>query len=176
MKKDIYISIICVIGYVIGSLLVMSNNVRTIGQQDAELIMSRELIKKQEAYITELEIRLADKYNRAVTLTAYTARSRECDETPHVTAMMVKPRPGRTIAVSRDLFDDGWTFGRSVYIEGHGVFVIEDLMHRRHTQRIDILMGTVNEANKFGKVTGQAVLIEKTVYGLRSAVYRDANG
>ena len=176
MRKDIYIAIICVISYVIGSLLVMSNNGRTIGQQRAELILSQKLIGVQEAYIAELESRLADKYNRAVTLTAYTAHSRECDETPDVTAMMVKPRPGRTIAVSRDLFNEGWTFGRSVYIAGLGVYVIEDLMHARHIQRIDILMGTVREAREFGKISGQAVLIENTVYGLRSEVYGDANG
>lgn len=159
MRKDIYIAIICVISYVTGSLLVISNNSRIIGQQQTEIRLSRELIANQEMYIAELESRLADKYNRAVTLTAYTARTRECDETPEVTAMMVKPTPGRTIAVSRDLFDDGWTFGRSVYIAGLGVYVIEDLMHKRHTQRIDILMGTVKEANRFGKISGQAVLI-----------------
>lgn len=159
MRKDIHIAIICVIGYMIFSLAMISHLVNIKGQQQAELKLSQILIRSQEEYIAELESRLAYKYNRAVTLTAYTARSRECDETPHVTAMMVKPRPGRTIAVSRDLFDDGWTFGRSVYIAGLGVYVIEDLMHKRHTQRIDILMGTVREANKFGKISGQAVLI-----------------
>jgi 3D (Asp-Asp-Asp) domain-containing protein len=159
MRKDLYIAIVCITGYVIGTLLMAANNGRTIGAQQAEIRMSQMLISSQEAYITELEGRLADKYNRAVTLTAYTARSRECDETPNKTAMMVKPRPGRTIAVSRDLFDDGWTFGRSVYIAGYGVFVIEDLMHKRHSRRIDILMGTTREANRFGKISGQAVLI-----------------
>src|SRR5690606_12203241 len=114
MRKDLYIAIVCITGYVIGTLLIAANNGRPIVAQQAEIRMSQILISSQEKYIAELEIRLADKYNRAVTLTAYTARSRECDETPHVTAMMVKPRPGRTIAVSRDLFDDGWTFGRSV--------------------------------------------------------------
>lgn len=157
--------------YFIVSLIGNSWQGRIIGQQQAEIRMSQILISTQEEYIAELEGRLADKYSRAVTLTAYTARSRECDATPHKTAIMVKPRPGRTIAVSRDLFDDGWTFGRSVYIEGHGVFVIEDLMHRRHTQKIDILMGTVQEARAFGKVNGQAVLIENTGYGVRSEVY-----
>ncbi len=145
--------------YFIVSLIGGSLQGRIIGEQQAEIRLSRELIANQEVYIAELESRLVDKYNRSVTLTAYTARSSECDETPHVTAMMVKPRPGRTIAVSRDLFDDGWTFGRSVYIAGLGVYVIEDLMHKRHTRRIDILMGTVREANKFGKISGQAVLI-----------------
>lgn len=159
MHRNSYMPIVCVIGYVIGSLAIISHTARTVGQQGAELMLCRELISTQEEYIAELEGRLVDKYNRAVTLTAYTARSRECDETPEVTAMMVRPRPGRTIAVSRDLFDDGWTFGRSVYIAGLGVFVVEDLMHRRHTQRIDILMGSVHEARQFGKIAGKAVLI-----------------
>lgn len=145
--------------YFMVSLIGASWQGRIIEQQQAEIRMSQILISSQEAYITELEIRLADKYNRAVTLTAYTARSRECDASPHVTAMMVKPRPGRTIAVSRDLFDDGWTFGRSVYIAGYGMFVVEDLMHSKHKEQIDILMGSVHEARQFGKIAGKAVLI-----------------
>jgi 3D (Asp-Asp-Asp) domain-containing protein len=159
MHRNSYMAIVCVIGYVIGSLAIVSHTARTVGQQGAELMLCRKLISSQEEYITELEDRLVNKYNRAVTLTAYTARSRECDGDPDNTAMMIRPRPGRTIAVSRDLFNDGWTFGRSVYISGLGVFVIEDLMHRRHTQRIDILMGTVGEARDFGMISGQAVLI-----------------
>lgn len=145
--------------YFIVSLIGSAWQNRTIGWQQAEISLSRELIANQEVYIAALETRLADKYNRAVTITAYTARSRECDASPHVTAMMVRPRPGRTIAVSRDLFDAGWTFGRSVYIAGMGVFTVEDLMHKRHNQRIDILMGTVKEAREFGKKSGRAILI-----------------
>ncbi len=159
MIKAISIAIVCIMGYVIGSLVTISHTSRIVGQQGAELTLCKKLISTQEEYIAELEIRLDYKYNRAVTITAYTARSRECDEAPDNTAMMVKPRPGRTIAVSRDLFNDGWTFGRSVYIAGLGMFKIEDLMAERHTERLDILMGTVSEAREFGKISGQAVLI-----------------
>ena len=43
---------------------------------------------------------------------------------------MRKVRQG-TIAVSRDLFDQGWVFGRKVRIEGLGIFEINDLMNKR---------------------------------------------
>ena len=63
------------------------------------------------------------------------------------------------MAVSRDLFENGWTFGRSVYIAGFGVFVIEDLMNGRHRQAIDVLVGSVRDARRIGRGNRRAVLI-----------------
>jgi 3D (Asp-Asp-Asp) domain-containing protein len=131
----------------------------TIGRQITELQDARDLIAVKDAYIAELEVRLETKYQRDVTVTAYTARVAECDIDPGNTAMMTKPVPGRTVAVSRDLFDDGWTFGRSVYIAGFGVYVIEDLMAARHTEAIDVLVGSVRDARRIGRGSRRAVLI-----------------
>jgi len=132
---------------------------RTICRQHDEIASCKDLISVQEAYIYELEGRLEAKYHRDVTVTAYTARVAECDADPDNTAMMTKPVPGRTVAVPRDLFDDGWTFGRSVYIAGFGVFVIEDLMAARHTEAIDVLVGSVRDARRIGRGSRRAVLI-----------------
>ena len=131
----------------------------TIRRQHAEIAACRELSTVKDAYIAELEGRLEARYQRDVTVTAYTARVAECDIDPGNTAMMTKPVPGRTVAVSRDLFDDGWTFGRSVYIAGFGVFVIEDLMAARHTEAIDVLVGSVRDARRIGRGSRKAVLI-----------------
>jgi 3D (Asp-Asp-Asp) domain-containing protein len=117
-----------------------------------------ELIDRQAVYIEGLENLLVSKYQKDVTVTAYTASVKECDGTPHQTAVMTKPRPG-TVAVSRDLFNSGWTFGKKVYIPGHGVFTIADLMNERHTLSIDIFMGKRKEAIAFGKNIRKAVLI-----------------
>lgn len=82
-----------------------------------------------------------------VTVTAYTAREEECDSTPHVTALMEKPVPGRTVAVSRDLM---FALGKHVYIPGVGVRVVQDLMAPRFTKRVDVLMPSVKMARTFG--------------------------
>jgi 3D (Asp-Asp-Asp) domain-containing protein len=55
------------------------------------------------------------------------------------TASGVKPRPGH-VAVSRDLFKQGWTFGKRVYIPQMGIYKIEDLTHRRLNKRVDVAL------------------------------------
>ena len=87
---------------------------------------------------------------RTVTVTAYTASRDECDQDPGRTAIMAKPVPGWTAAVSRDLLGEGWVFGDRVWIEGVGVFEIADVMNAKWTQRIDVLVGTKDQARKFG--------------------------
>lgn len=89
-----------------------------------------------------------------VTVTAYTASPDECDQDPGRTAIMAKPVPGWTAAVSRDLLWEGWVFGDRVWIEGVGVFEIADVMHPRWTQRIDVLVGTKDQARGFGVRSG----------------------
>ena len=96
---------------------------------------------------------------RTVTVTAYNPTTSQCDEDPLIAASMRKVRLG-TIAVSRDLFDQGWVFGRKVRIEGLGIFEINDLMNKRFTQRIDIFMWDEGKARQFGKKNIKAALLE----------------
>ena len=49
-----------------------------------------------------------------------------------------------------DLFDQGWVFGKKVYVKGHGVFEIADLMNKRHKERVDIFFPNADEARRFG--------------------------
>jgi len=96
---------------------------------------------------------------RMVTVTAYNPTTDQCDADPLIAASMRKVRSG-TIAVSRDLFDQGWVFGRKVRIEGYGIFEINDLMNKRFSQRIDIFMWDESEARQFGKKSIKAALLE----------------
>ena len=96
---------------------------------------------------------------RTVTVTAYNPTTDQCDADPLIAASMRKVRSG-TIAVSRDLFNQGWVFGRKVRIEGYGIFEINDLMNKRFTQRIDIFMWDENQARQFGKKNIKAALLE----------------
>jgi 3D (Asp-Asp-Asp) domain-containing protein len=96
---------------------------------------------------------------RTVTVTAYNPTTDQCDADPLIAASMRKVRQG-TIAVSRDLFDQGWVFGRKVRIEGLGIFEINDLMNKRFSQRIDIFMWDEDQARQFGKRNIKAALLE----------------
>lgn len=102
----------------------------------------RQELARQVAELEKMNI-------KEVTVTAYSPTAAECGPEPQVTASMVKVRPG-IVAVSRDLFDQGWVFGRKVYVKGHGIFEIADLMHRRHTQRMDIFFPNTEQARRFG--------------------------
>lgn len=95
---------------------------------------------------------------RVVKVTAYSPRLEETDSTPHTTAANTRVRPG-IIAVSRDLFNKGWIFGRKVYIKSLGIFTIEDLMAKRKTNQIDIFMGDTTDAINFGKQNLEAYLL-----------------
>ena len=83
-----------------------------------------------------------------VTATAYSARKKECDLTPHLTASMSLSRVG-VIAVSRDLEAIGLKMGKFVLIKGMGLFRVEDRMNSRWKNRIDILHANAKAAEKF---------------------------
>lgn len=99
---------------------------------------------------TEAKRRGKSSHVAHVVASAYSPRKKETDGDPHINAHLKKPRPG-TIAVSRDLFWNGWTFGKRVYIEGMGIYTISDLMHKRKRQQIDIFMGNTKDAYQFGR-------------------------
>lgn len=94
-----------------------------------------------------------------VTVTAYNADPNQTDSTPNITAFNTKVKAGG-VAVSRDLLLNGWVAGRKVYIEGQGVFTINDLMHSRKTKQLDIFMHSRKSALRFGvKKEVNAVLL-----------------
>lgn len=94
-----------------------------------------------------------------VTVTAYSSRPEETDQTPLHTATNQRVQAG-TVAVSRDLFDNGWVFGKKIYIKSLGVFTIGDLMARDKRNHLDIFMGDTGSAKSFGVQTMEAHLID----------------
>lgn len=86
-------------------------------------------------------------HSYVVTVTAYSPSVEETDHTPNKTALLQKPKPGKTCAVSRDLLN---YLGKKVYVYGYGVFEVNDLMNKRYKRRIDLCMGK-KDAIEFGK-------------------------
>lgn len=94
------------------------------------------------------------------TVTAYTDSPRENmgRGKPVGTAIGTRIRPG-IVAVSRDLLRAGWEFGKRVYIEDLGVFIIEDTMSPRFSKRIDIAVSDMHHAQKIGKRPGKLAVL-----------------
>ena len=107
-------------------------------------------LSEERQTLTRQVAELKSMWVREVTVTAYSPTAEECGPDPLTTASMTKPRPGM-VAVSRDLFDEGWVFGKKVYVKGHGVFEIADLMSKRYTERMDIFFPSTDQARRFGK-------------------------
>ena len=132
-------------------------------ERDAEirsaLLESRDLIadlrltvRTREHYIASLE------EGQMLMVTAYNADAAQTDDTPNITANNNQVRPG-IIAVSRDLFSQGWVFGRQVYVKGMGVYTIDDLMHQRKRNQVDIFMESHSRAVEFGRQTRRVYLL-----------------
>ena len=99
------------------------------------------------------------RWVKDLTITAYNPTEAQCDEDPMVAASMRTVKPG-TVAVSRDLFDAGWVFGKKIRIEGLGIFEINDLMNSRFTNSIDVFMWDQDKAVRFGKRQKTVALLD----------------
>ncbi len=97
------------------------------------------------------------------TVTFYSPCPDETDDTPYITASGARVRLG-ICAVSRDLERYGFTFGKSIYVEGLGSFEVQDRMHRRWQKRVDILVMHKSEARRLGKIKDMpVVLLDKSM-------------
>ncbi len=90
-----------------------------------------------------------------VTAVAYTLDSDQTDDDEDIGAWGDElDDEAKIIAVSRDLLAMGLTRGTKVRIKGKpGEYVVMDLMNKRWTKRIDILMEDEDDAFRWGKRT-----------------------
>ena len=97
---------------------------------------------------------------KKVTATCYSPSIDETDSTPFITASGDRVHT-TYIAVSRDLYKNGWKFGSMVYIkELNQFFIVKDLMNKRYEKRIDYFAWTKPEAKEHGIKQHTAYLIE----------------
>jgi len=115
-------------------------------------------LRREEARINEYVSSVEPL--EVVTLTTYTPTAEECDSTPLITASGFKinesnPKRHRIIAVSRDL-KRKYKFGTKLRIKGagkyDGTYTVRDVMNKRYTKRIDILVGKTDKQTKVKKV------------------------
>ena len=114
-------------------------------------------LQDNEQDITRLEAALTDKNKEDLLLhgmhvvkaSAYSPRACETNGDPWETATRTRATGGRTIAVSRDLAKK--LKGKRVYIPGIGERVVEDVMHQRYRNSIDVFFENTAEAVEFGR-------------------------
>lgn len=126
-------------------------------QKISDLKAKNKVMKSENQILRMVLKRYKAKHSWDVEISAYTARPQETNDDPQNTTLMQKPVPGWTIAVSQDL---KFLLGKRVYIPGHGVRLVNDLMNRRYETTIDILVGNVKQANEIGRTNGEMILIE----------------
>jgi 3D (Asp-Asp-Asp) domain-containing protein len=89
-------------------------------------------------------------------VTAYSSTPEQTDDTPFITASGKHVRDG---IVATNLLPLG-TKIKIPEIYGNKVFVVEDRMHPRMQDRVDIWFSTYSEAKNFGKKRASIVVLE----------------
>ena len=131
----------------------MNANINNLIYSNSDLKKEIEELKAFNEKLIKLEIKSDKSRLIKTTVTYYCpwARKINSDSNPNKTALMTKPKPGYTVAISKALVEKGW-LGHKVYIEGFGIGKVEDRMGRSVTGiHIDICVGTEKEAMKLGK-------------------------
>ena len=127
-----------------------------IDNKRIETLRGQLIEAKMNCFEREINNRMERNLFENVTITAYNPFSNQTDNTPNETAIMETPVPGWTCAVSRDLIH---LLNKKIYIEGIGVFLVNDVMNKRFTKRIDICMGNKEKAISFGKKNSNVVVL-----------------
>lgn len=131
----------------VGVFLQPGTPVLAVAPAQAEVSMAEE-----KRGIEEIEKnRRVSQVMKGITMTAYSSTSDQTDDSPFIMANGNRVYDG---AVAANFLPFG-TKVRFPDLYGDKVFVVEDRMHKRFDERMDIWMGTRGEAVTFGvrKVT-----------------------
>lgn len=97
-----------------------------------------------------------------MTVTSYRSVPEQTDSTPFITASGEHVHP-HGVALSRDLLKR-WggpvSYGDFVYIEGYGLKVVNDTMHPRHRNHVDIWVKTYDEEKAIGWKQGRVWIVK----------------
>ena len=142
MKRNwIFIAILCVVPY----------NLITSASDVEKFVIHTE---------NKVKVKVADEFEKIVTLTTYSTSAEETDDSPNITASGFEidddnPKKHRIIAVSRDL-KRKLRFGEKVILSNagrfNGIWYVRDLMNNRFRNKIDVLINSDEKHTKMHKV------------------------
>lgn len=128
--------------------LVSSNSIAYENNTNGLKFNIKNLTLKEDIFDEEIE---DEEILKILIVTAYTSSIKETKKyAKGITANNKKIKRGM-VAVSRDLYKNGWTFGKKVKIKNIGIFEIQDLMHKRMKNSIDIYIADKEDALEFGR-------------------------
>lgn len=112
-------------------------------------VMALKVVKVAETETTP-------KIPEQVWVTAYSSTPEETDESPFITASQTEVRDG-IVAVN---FLPFGTKIRIPKVFGDKIFIVEDRMHRRKTNYVDVWMNSKDSAKEFGIVKASIEIVE----------------
>jgi len=125
------------------------------------------LLTNSKAHVSRIKKKVSSKnppksVNDLETFTlnvsGYTASVRECGKSDGKTALNGRVKPRETAAISRDL--QKRFANKKIYVPGHGVWLINDLMGSNRTKSLDLAMNSQHEAYKFGRKDIKITLLD----------------
>jgi 3D (Asp-Asp-Asp) domain-containing protein len=100
-----------------------------------------------------------------MTVTSYRSVPSQTDSSPWITSIGERVHP-HGVAVSRDLLKKNGgplNYGDTIYIQGYGLKVVNDVMNKRYKRHIDIWVTTYAQEHKIGVRTKDIWLITPTL-------------
>lgn len=100
-------------------------------------------------------------------LTSYRSVPNQTDSSPYTTSIGERVHP-HGVAVSRNLlrrWGGPLDYGDTIYIEGYGIKVVNDCMHERYKNHVDIWVATYKEEKAFGTRKGRIWLVKPVIQG-----------
>ncbi len=122
---------------------------------DAEALLPV-IEEQEEANLTATAPMQEEVKRMTVDMTAYSSTEDQTDDSPFITASGAHVADGIVAANFLPLH----TRVKIPSLYGEKVFVVEDRMNRRYTQRMDIWMETREEAMKFGLKKAEIVVLK----------------
>lgn len=140
------------------SVSITFNFINSLSQKDMIIYNQNNMIEDLEFHIVMLEKDINRTFDVKITFYAPSMKGINSDSDNSKTAIMQKPVPGWTCAISRDLVEAGW-LGKKIYIKGIGIRYASDIMFDEYNgkkirKQIDICVGKKDiksEAHKLGE-------------------------
>ena len=148
------IRILLIFCFVLSSLIYfntveLEEKTKQIKRLESDVYFLNKVTEANEKRVEKLKNQLDSLTSKQLTITAYSPEKSQTDSTPFTTACMTKVKNG-IVAVSQDLFNAGWSCGKKIFIKGIGIKTIQDVMHKRKKDQIDIFYFKTSEAKEFG--------------------------
>ena len=110
------------------------------------------------------ELILTLTFISSMTVTSYRSVPAQTDSSPYITSIGEKVNKSG-VAASQDLLKAGTLkYGDIIYVEGYGLKVVNDTMHPRMTNHIDMWVKTKAEEHKVGTRTLRIYKIKGVQY------------